>query len=137
MPTARVRQALSLAARAYEAIGVSLRWVDGHDEMPVAAGVLRVDVTLLSRRGMEKFLRGQNVPRAVLGAALTPTNRVYIFTPRIAVLAIGSRQPLEMLLGRVLAHEIGHLLLPGQGHSESGIMRAQSRWDPGGFPSSS
>jgi hypothetical protein len=28
------------------------------------------------------------------------------------------------VLGRVLAHEIGHQLLPAQGHSASGLMRA-------------
>jgi hypothetical protein len=31
----------------------------------------------------------------------------------------------EALLGRVLAHELGHLLLPGQGHSDTGIMQMQ------------
>jgi hypothetical protein len=29
------------------------------------------------------------------------------------------------ILGHVMAHEIGHLLLPGEGHSTDGIMRAQ------------
>jgi hypothetical protein len=28
------------------------------------------------------------------------------------------------LLGRAIAHEVGHLLLPGSGHSSSGLMRA-------------
>jgi hypothetical protein len=35
--------------------------------------------------------------------------------------------PLLGILGHAIAHEIGHLLLPGNGHSVSGIMRA--RWD--------
>jgi hypothetical protein len=29
-----------------------------------------------------------------------------------------------MMLGRVLAHEITHLLLPGEKHSNAGLMRA-------------
>ncbi len=33
---------------------------------------------------------------------------------------------LPQILGHIVAHEIGHLLLPGQRHSVSGIMRA--RW---------
>ena len=31
---------------------------------------------------------------------------------------------LPQILGEIMAHEIGHLLLPGKGHSVSGIMRA-------------
>jgi len=34
--------------------------------------------------------------------------------------------PLSEILGSVMAHEVGHLLLPGVGHSIRGIMRA--RW---------
>jgi hypothetical protein len=33
---------------------------------------------------------------------------------------------LPQILGEIMAHEIGHLLLPGKGHSVSGIMR--SHW---------
>jgi hypothetical protein len=32
------------------------------------------------------------------------------------------------MLGHVIAHELGHLLLPHGGHSVGGVMRAE--WDP-------
>ncbi len=32
--------------------------------------------------------------------------------------------PASRLLGRAIAHEVGHLLLPGGRHSPSGLMRA-------------
>jgi hypothetical protein len=33
----------------------------------------------------------------------------------------------SVMLGHLIAHEIGHLLLPGKDHTASGIMRAQMR----------
>ena len=53
------------------------------------------------------------------------TNRAYIFGDRIANLKISGRRDFEVILGRVLAHELGHLLLPGQGHSNAGLMQKQ------------
>ena len=42
----------------------------------------------------------------------------------IIAFARAARTPAAGLLGKVLAHEIGHLLLPA-GHSDRGIMRAE------------
>jgi hypothetical protein len=39
------------------------------------------------------------------------------------VRAAAASRPFDNVLARVLVHEIGHQLLPGQGHSPSGIMR--------------
>jgi hypothetical protein len=41
------------------------------------------------------------------------------------VLAVAQRAALDyrVLLGRAMAHEIGHLLLPASGHSSAGLMR--------------
>ena len=46
-----------------------------------------------------------------------------MFDDRIAALSIHSGIPHSTLLGRVLAHEIGHVLLPLNSHSLTGIMR--------------
>jgi hypothetical protein len=48
---------------------------------------------------------------------------VTIFGDRIAVMAARSNVRTGLLLGRAIAHEIGHLLL-GTGHSSAGMMRA-------------
>jgi hypothetical protein len=48
----------------------------------------------------------------------------FIFYDRALALRTHTR-PLPMILGRVLAHEIMHLLLPEQGHSDVGLMRSQ------------
>jgi hypothetical protein len=47
-----------------------------------------------------------------------------VFYDRVRTLASGDTAPLAALLGRVMAHEIGHLLLGANSHSRTGIMRA-------------
>jgi hypothetical protein len=47
-----------------------------------------------------------------------------VFHHQIAVVARRTGVARSELLGRALAHEVGHLLLGGRGHSRTGIMRA-------------
>jgi len=47
-----------------------------------------------------------------------------VFYDRVAALAQGASATLPVLLGRAMAHEIGHLLLGANSHSRTGIMRA-------------
>ena len=46
-----------------------------------------------------------------------------VYVNRVKSLARASRTPEGELLGRVIAHEVGHLLLGRAGHPESGVMR--------------
>jgi hypothetical protein len=57
----------------------------------------------------------------------------YVFYERARQLAPGAKVGPSVVLGRVLAHEMGHLL--GLVHSESGLMRAE--WNPNDFDSGS
>jgi len=47
-----------------------------------------------------------------------------VFYDRVNSLSGGGRAPLAVMLGRAMAHEIGHLLLGANSHSRTGIMRA-------------
>jgi len=47
-----------------------------------------------------------------------------IFHDRVICMAEGANATLAVLLGRAMAHEIGHLLLGANSHSRTGIMRA-------------
>jgi hypothetical protein len=48
-----------------------------------------------------------------------------LFYDRIAALNVGTTRTIPSLLGDVIAHELGHLMLPLPGHSADGIMRPE------------
>jgi hypothetical protein len=53
-----------------------------------------------------------------------PGHIAYVFYSRLPILEVGND---DEIIGLVIAHEIGHLLLPYGSHSDTGIMRGQ--WD--------
>jgi hypothetical protein len=62
-----------------------------------------------------------------LGFALdcaAPSCAASVIYDRVRSLAGGATAPTPILLGRVVAHEIGHLLLGADSHSRTGIMSA-------------
>jgi len=59
-----------------------------------------------------------------LGAGVLAT----IYVNRVEVMAGVSETDVAVLLGRAIAHELGHLLLATNAHSPNGLMRAQ--WTP-------
>jgi hypothetical protein len=67
--------------------------------------------------------QSREAPRDILGEALLNSGRIYVFYDRVKQLARTRQLPLGTILGRVLAHEVGHHVLPGQGHARWGIMR--------------
>jgi len=60
-------------------------------------------------------------------APQTAGGTVYVFYRRAQMLAQSQKVDLATLFGHVLAHEIGHALLPFGSHSLNGIMRGE--WD--------
>ncbi len=66
-----------------------------------------------------------------MGVAVVPSNGskgnwAYLSVHQAASIAHESSAPLETLLGLGAAHELGHLLLGGNAHTPSGLMKA--RW---------
>jgi hypothetical protein len=106
----------------YSGIGVSLIWsVRGRSGPP--KGAFSVAVVLLSRVRTDTFLLRRRISSTVLGAAPHGTRRLYVFCGRITQRALRTGEKTERILGRVIAHELGHLLLPAGGHSPTGLMR--------------
>ena len=65
------------------------------------------------------------------GTAAAPGSRVYILEHQIDDLARAYNAEKTVVLGTVIAHEVGHLLfLPGS-HSATGLMRA--KWNQSDF----
>lgn len=74
-----------------------------------------------------------SVSRKALGVALFSAvgDTALVFYDRVSLLQTNC--PLHIILGRVLAHEITHLLLRDEGHPSSGLMRANWSWKDLGF----
>jgi hypothetical protein len=105
-------------------MGITLDWASGpageSDE-----DAIRLTAHVLSGGRTSRFLKDSPLlPESVLGVAPDKTSRVYVFWDRIVQRARRGEVRLDRVLGRVLAHEIGHHLLPAQGHSSMGLMRA-------------
>jgi len=126
-------EARQQATMIYDAIGVSLVWTNEHGLAEDAAPV-RLVAVVLSEARTEQFLRRSDLPSSVLGVAPYETGRVYLFWDRIVRRARENNVRPQIVLARVLAHEIGHHLLPLQGHSETGIMRSSVDFSVGDPP---
>ena len=121
------------AARIYERAGIETEWLDcplspaeaAHYpacELPV--GVTRLALRLLSREMAE---RRKSDPMT-FGFALFPEDGgfgtiVNVYSHRAEELAKGREKTHAAILGHLMAHELGHLLLGVGSHSPSGLMR--------------
>jgi predicted Zn-dependent protease len=84
---------------------------------------MHVTVVLLGEAMSARKIETEGIGDNVLGRAARETARAYIFMKRLEHAARRQGRDFNAVLGRVLAHEVGHLLLPGRGHSNRGIMR--------------
>ena len=124
------RQAATIFARA----GVDTAWVDcprsPQESEPYSAcfadlGATDVAVRILSRR----MSRRLPAPGAALGFAILISRQdrlgfVNVLYARVEELARDGNASAGQILGGVVAHEVGHLLLGPRAHSAGGIMRA-------------
>jgi hypothetical protein len=102
--------------RIYAAAGVRTVWATGNEHADAAG--LHVRMILISRD------IAMHAPKSVLGLAVREARRAYIFTHRIANLVRRHDDDFRGILGRIMAHEVGHLVLPVYRHSDEGLMRA-------------
>jgi hypothetical protein len=110
--------------RIYATAGVNTVWAPGDDHADVPG--MRVRVQLLSRDMAMRKIKRERLADAVAGQAAREARYAYIFTHRILNLAVRQGEDFRRALGRVIAHEVGHLLLPVYSHADRGIMRAST-----------
>lgn len=111
------------AARMLRSASIELNWIDCTAQVsgPCVSSGQTADLIV---RFLPKALPGP--ASSVLGVAglSGDSATAFIFYDRIAAIRTHTRL-LPVMLGRVMAHEITHLLLPEQGHAELGLMRAE------------
>ena len=122
-----VDRAESEAGRILQQAGLSTSWVDCPQTSAeahrtgICAGGLTPDT--LTMRIIDRVI--PTYTSETMGFALPdPSGGIYaaVCYPRIQRLAHGSLAGIDILLGALMAHEIGHLLLGNLKHSASGIM---------------
>jgi hypothetical protein len=121
VPATILAAAREVAERVFHDIGVELIWLEQDDRRSgdVDGCGSCVTVHLLTR----EMTHLMGTPEPVLGIA-EGTAVAVVFYNRIARLSrTRNDKDTACMLGHVMAHEIGHLLL-GKGHSHSGIMQA-------------
>ena len=102
-------------ARIFEQAGVEVVWT---------AEAPRLTVIIIPR-----VLGFDRATSPVMGAALKTTSGllVQVFFQQVEGFARSHHVDLSTILGHVIAHEVGHLMLPTESHSPTGLMRAE--WD--------
>ena len=121
-------------ARIFERIGIATIWLHcpltsqeavRNRTCALPGAPTRLALRLLSSSMADSFGGGGDI----FGSALLPANEGFgvvanVYADRTRELA--DRREFEVILGRVIAHELGHLLLGKNAHSATGIMHG--RW---------
>ena len=123
-PESLVTNAEKQAEKVYRQIGIRLVWTTATASLPNDS--LRLTVVLVPESKAGFFVETEERVGRAVGTDGRGARRAYVFPDRVRNLTTtGSDEAL--VLGAVIAHEIGHLLLPPNSHSNHGIMRGQFR----------
>jgi hypothetical protein len=124
-----IMQAETVVTRIYSQIGVDVAWRNmvGFEE-PAAiehAGDV-VDAESVIHVGLisTEMERHARPDRGTIGSTVSSTRLVRVFVDRVAYVARGAQEDVGDVLGHVMAHEIGHVLLGPNAHSTAGLMAA-------------
>jgi hypothetical protein len=120
VPTRELAAAQHDVVEVYARIGVTVAWTEGAAAKAQADGARHLDVVLLTPEMATRV----NANRAVFGQASHVTRRAYIFYGRAIAHARETGSNPARVLGVVMAHEVGHMLLPGDSHAPFGLMKA-------------
>jgi len=128
------RALVSEAERIWRREGVRLTWPrDGKQEPAAALRVLVITRReVLAKGGTERWAVGELVPqtgqRALAIASIAGAQRVVVEADARRLQLLDTRDSPEyrlgVVLGRAVAHEIGHYLLATATHADRGLMRA-------------
>lgn len=119
-----IKGAETEATRMLHPVDIELAWVDCTSRTLPAACMSPPMPTDLIVRFVAKAL--PQASTSALGIAGTSDDHgvAFVFYDRVAALRTHTRL-LPAMLGRVMAHEITHVLLPEEQHSDTGLMRGQ------------
>ena len=120
VPSRQLAEAERLVSDVYATGGVTIVWTDGAATLAAPDGRFHADVFILN---LDQTQRKHPEP-AAFGQASHITRRAYLYYGRILQHAVRTGGDPAIALAVVLAHEVGHVLMPEAGHADSGLMRA-------------
>jgi hypothetical protein len=122
VPPETIAGARDELAHVYDAAGIRVETSaePGHDRCALQ---LTVHVVLLGGDRADRFIKKEHVKRKALAQANSDARRVYVFSDRVGPAVDRHAVGHGDALGLVIAHELGHVLLPARGHSRIGIMQ--------------
>jgi hypothetical protein len=110
-----LNDAKAAVSQVYASAGITLTW------LPARANIT---VVLLRRDQAVNLRQANDTMGFAPGSETERVHLAYILMHRVDEIAAGYHAERDVVLGAAIAHEIGHLLLPRDSHSKSGIMRA-------------
>jgi hypothetical protein len=123
IPQAVLALALAEATRIYNDIGGRLVWTES------STAEYRFTVRIISKPLSGDRVSDLHALGAAPGTKETRGRLAYAYFGPIERLARGAGTDVAIILGHVIAHELGHLLLPSDSHSMVGVMA--TGWDRG------
>ena len=129
VPYAKLADAEAFAARSYRAAGIELTWVecsvsaDGSEIFRICEQANQGGLVFLGLipETMAADIRGSSKSDDFLGIA--DVSHAFVVYARVREVARSWGVPEYLILGRTMAHELGHVLLGGNSHSAAGLMR--------------
>lgn len=106
----------------FGAAAVDIAWIDKESTQSFVVRP-EIEIVLLSEERSREPLAKYGLRYDHLGYVLRPELRVYVFWWHVREAAFHFSRDVGEVLGLVIAHELGHLLLPHGDHSSSGIMQ--------------
>jgi hypothetical protein len=120
VPAGQFADARRAVVTLYAKTGVHLVWADGVAALALPDGARHLDVVVLNTAMADRLQSN----RFTFGQASRAMKRAYIFYERAWDHALSTGTDGRML-ALVLAHEIGHMLLPRHSHTALGLMKAE------------
>jgi hypothetical protein len=112
------------ATRIFRAAGVPVEWTLRREAQPPGDAARNFTVVILNDPAAVAGKPVDFVESNVAGQAVRNAGRAYIYYRRVTFAAARHARHVGTVLGMVIAHELGHLLLPPNSHASAGIMRA-------------
>jgi hypothetical protein len=114
--------ALAQTTRALQAAGIGPDWRFITRQPSVAPRTGELTVLLLTPEMTAQKCARDRIQSAVLGTSAPAPGRAWIFVDRISEVAETRGLAVSDILGQVITHELGHLLLGADAH-DIGVMR--------------